>query len=189
MLKDILDIEEITLSQLSEKANIPYSTLENIYLNKINISVISPIVIEKLALYFDTTVEIMNKRLAFPKRNSFSWFKSQICHYLKFEGDIPFVLDIVKKDYITALWENKWYPESLYLLAIIDILSKKYKVPLCNKYNFQRTQKLATPLYPSDIICKCLVMNDESYKNEILKVCNKEFLKYNIIEGDIYDIQ
>lgn len=188
MLKDILKIEDISLYQLSKKANIPYSTLENIKLEKVKIENISCDVLQKLATYFDTSMDIMYKRLKFPERNNFSWFRSQMCHYLKFEGDIPFVLDIVKKDYITELWDNKWYPESLYLLAMIDSLSKKYNIPLCNKYDFQRTQKLANPLYPSDVICKCLVMNDESYKDEILKVCNKEFLKYNIVEGDMYDV-
>lgn len=189
MLKDILIIEDITLYQLSKKTNIPYSTLENIKLEKVKIENISCDVLQKLSNYFDTSMDIMYKRLKFPERNNFSWFRSQMCHYLKFQGDIPFVLNLIKEDYITSLWDNKWYAESLYLLAMLDILSKKYNVPLCNKYNFHRTQKLANTLYPSDIICKSIVMNDESYKEEIIKICNKEFLKYNIVEGDIYDVE
>ena len=71
---------------------------------------------------------------------------------------------------------------------MLDILSKKYDVPLYNRYDFYRKQKLANPLYPKDVIYKDKLMPELKYRERILNECNPEFLKYNIVEGDIYDV-
>lgn len=188
MLVDILEIKNITLYQLSKETNIAYSTLENIKLNKVKLDNISCGVLCKLADYFDVPMDIMYKRLSFPKRKEFEWFKSEVCHHLKFLGDKAFVLSLIENDYITTLWDIQWYAESLYLLAMLDILSKKYDVPLYNRYDFYRKQKLANPLYPKDVIYKDKLMPELKYRERILNECNPEFLKYNIVEGDIYDV-
>lgn len=188
MLIDILEMKNITLYQLSKEANIAYSTLENIKLNKVKIDNISCGVLRKLADFFGVSMDIMYKRLSFPKRKEFEWFKSEACHHLKFLGDTAFVLSLIKSDYITTLWDMQWYAESLYLLAMLDILSKKYNAPLYSRYDFYRKQKLANVLYPKDVIYKDKLMPELKYKERILKECNPEFFKYNIVEGDIYDV-
>lgn len=39
-------------------------------------------------------------------------------------GDIDFIINTLEKDTIRSLYKKRWYPESLYLLGMIDYLSK-----------------------------------------------------------------
>ena len=60
-------------------------------------------------------------------------------------------------------------------------------------YEYYRQNKLAEPLFPLDIIMMDKLSPESNIKDEILQECNKnecskEFLKYNIIEGDIRDV-
>ena len=76
------------------------------------------------------------------RRPSFEVFKSNTCHQVKDMGDIPFIIQLLKTDQIRKLYEKKWYPEALYLLAMLDYLSKENKVPICKNYNDIRNSKL-----------------------------------------------
>ena len=56
-------------------------------------------------------------------RANFEIFKSNIFHLVKDMGDINFIIDMLESDKIRKLYQKKWYPESLYLLAMnISIL-------------------------------------------------------------------
>ena len=56
----------------------------------------------------------------FDKRSDFELFKSNTCHRLKELGDIDFVIELLEEDSIRKYYNKKWYPESLYLLAMHD---------------------------------------------------------------------
>ena len=188
MFADILELKNISLYQLSKDTKIPYTTLSNLKLEKVKVENITCQIVCILADYFYVSMDIMYQRLQCPKRKSFDWFKSEVCHKVKFLGDKQFVVKIVEEDYISKLWNIEWYAESFYLLAILDILSKKYNAPLCNKYDFYRTQKLDNLLYPSEITLKDMLMPELKLKETILRTSNPEFLKYNIVEGDIFNV-
>ena len=188
MLSDIIKANNISLYKLSKETEISYTTLSNIKLNKVKIENVTCDVVNRLAKYFNISMDTMYKQLMLPERKSFEWFRSEVCHRLKFLGDKEFVIKLVEEDYISIFWEMKWYAESLYLLAMLDILSKKYNAPLCTRYDYYRTQKLENILYPLDILIKEELTPELKWKEEILKDCNPEFLKYNIVEGDIYDV-
>lgn len=49
---------------------------------------------------------------------------------------------------IRKYFNPKWYPESLYLLAMVDYLSRENDIPLCRDYDDIRIHKLAEPLFP-----------------------------------------
>ena len=68
------------------------------------------------------------------KRISFELYKSNICHALKDKGDIPFLMDIMISGDIPRLFERQWYPEGLYLLAMVDYISRLNDIPLCSEY-------------------------------------------------------
>ena len=55
-------------------------------------------------------------------------------------------LDVYKRqlesDEIRRLYNKQWYPEALYLLAMVDYLSRENGVPLCTKYSDIRNCKL-----------------------------------------------
>ena len=48
------------------------------------------------------------------KRCSFELFKSNVCHRLKEQGDIDFLIETLKEDMIRQYYDKKWYPESFY---------------------------------------------------------------------------
>lgn len=48
------------------------------------------------------------------KRCSFELFKSNVCHWLKEEGDIDFLIQVLESDLIRKYYNRKWYLESFY---------------------------------------------------------------------------
>lgn len=118
----------------------------------------------------------------------FENYKSNVCHLLHNLGDINFLQTILEDDTISQLAKNKLTGYALYLVAMVDYISKENDVPLCTKYDWLRklrlpelaipvSIKLGMKLFQSDEILK------DAYKNAI-----PEFLKYNILEGDVRNI-
>lgn len=64
-------------------------------------------------------------------RSSFETFKSNICHQVKEMGDIAFIIDTLENNRIRSLYEKRWYPETLYLLGMVDYLSGINGLPAC----------------------------------------------------------
>ena len=67
------------------------------------------------------------------KRCSFELFKSNVCHRLKEQGDIDFLIETLKEDMIRQYYDKKWYPESFYLLAMVDYNDSAQKTPTVRK--------------------------------------------------------
>lgn len=86
----------------------------------------------------------MEERLApcFLRRGSFKNFKCAVCHRLRELGDIDFIEDSLKRQEIRAYYDRKMYPESLYLLAMLDYISRKNDIPLCEEYDNLRMCRL-----------------------------------------------
>lgn len=121
-------------------------------------------------------------------RPSFELFKRSTCHMLKDLGDIPFLVQLLKSNQIRTYFEKKWYPEALYLLAMLDYLSRLHNVPICKNYNDIRRAKLECPLYPSSVLLFCKIQRSEAPKQESLRTAIPEFLRFNIIENDVRNI-
>ena len=66
------------------------------------------------------------------KRCSFELFKSNVCHWLKEEGDIDFLIQVLESDLIRKYYNRKWYLESFYLLGMLDYNSAQ-KTPAVRK--------------------------------------------------------
>lgn len=118
-------------------------------------------------------------------RTSFEVFKSNVCHQVKNVGEIQFIIDLLKSDLITECFQKQWYLESLYLLGMLDYLSRKNNIPICTNYNKIRCCKLEKIVYPQGILLLSKVLNqpeilEESYKNAI-----PEFKLFNIVENEI----
>ena len=122
------------------------------------------------------------------QRLAFEQFKSNTCHRVKDMGDIPFIIRLLESNQIRKFYEKKWYPEALYLLAMLDYLSRENDVPLCKNYNDIRTTKLQQPVYPSSIVVMCEVMNSDAPKEECWQKAIPEFLRFNIVECDVRNI-
>lgn len=122
-------------------------------------------------------------------RETFDVFKSNICHHVKDMGDLDFIIYLfLKSNEIRKYFDQKWYPESLYLLAMLDYLSRENDLPLCNEYNDIRACKLAEPLFPLGVIMADDIMKSNKWKTESIRDAIPEFMRFNIVEGDIRNV-
>lgn len=131
----------------------------------------------------------MKKDIIFAEtRIDFELFKSEVCHQLKELGDTEFIISLLESDAIRKYYDKQWYPEALYLLAILDYVSKVNDVALCTDYDDLRNKKLQEHIYPSSIIAQALVTGDETIKIKAIEESIPEFIRFNIVEKDVRDI-
>ncbi len=121
-------------------------------------------------------------------RNNFETFKSNICHLVKDRGDMDFIIDILKTDKIRIYWDREWYPESFYLLAMIDYLSRENGLPLCQDYEDIRSCALLEPLYPRDFNLTAKLNRSLDLRKQSMEEAIPEFKRFNIIESEIRDV-
>lgn len=124
----------------------------------------------------------------FEKRCSFELFKSNVCHHLKELGDIDFVIDTLEKNQIREYYNRKWYPESFYLLAMLDYISRMNGVPMCDEYNDLRKQSLKDVLYPTGIVAASAVADDDLVKQRARAEAIPEFMRFNIVESEVRNV-
>ena len=121
------------------------------------------------------------------ERMDFENFKSAVCHSLKRMGDMKYLLNILESNDIEYYYNKEWLLECFYLLGMVDYLCRKNNLPYSNEYNYIRQYKLEKPIFPSDVIIKCIIFNSEKPKENILKIAIPEFLRFNIVENGVYD--
>ena len=117
-------------------------------------------------------------------RPSFELFRSNTRHKLKAQGVLPFITQLLKSNQIRTYYERKRYPEALYLLSMLDHLSKLHDIPLCSNYNNLRNAKLAQPLYPSEFFLLSELLHSDLPKEEAPRKAILEFMRFNIVECD-----
>ena len=122
------------------------------------------------------------------KRSSFENFKSTICHRVKELGDIDFIVNTLESDDIRTFYERQWYPESLYLLAMLDYLSRENGIPLCDDYNDLRQCKLEEPIYPASIRAIWAASKSDTAMQRAYMTAIPEFKRFNIIENEVRDV-
>lgn len=122
------------------------------------------------------------------KRCSFELFKSNVCHWLKEEGDIDFLIQVLESDLIRKYYNRKWYLESFYLLGMLDYISRINDVPMCSEYDDLRQHRMQEIVYPVGVLLTARVLGDESIKEQALKEAIPEILRFNIVESDIRNV-
>lgn len=122
------------------------------------------------------------------KRCSFEQFKSNVCHRLKSLGDIDFLIEVLESNAIRSYYDKSWYPECLYLLAMLDYLCRISSIATCKDYDDIRKTKLAERLYPSGIIALVASQCSDAPKQQALQEAIPEFLRFNIVENEIRDV-
>lgn len=122
------------------------------------------------------------------KRCSFELFKSNVCHWLKEEGDIDFLIEALEEDIIRKYYNKKWYPECFYLLAMLDYISKQNDITICTDYDDLRQQRMQELIYPVGILITANVLEDDKIKEDAVKNAIPEFLKYNIVENEVRNV-
>ncbi len=122
------------------------------------------------------------------KRIDFELYKSNVCHQLKELGDIKFIISTIESNDIRKLYEKEWYPESLYLLAMLDYISRVNDIPICTDYDDLRQCKLQRIIYPSSVLAFYMASLDETVKTQAFNNSIPEFARFNIVESDVRNI-
>jgi len=122
------------------------------------------------------------------ERPDFELYKSHICHRVKNEGDLSFIRNVIVSDEVSILFNKGWHAESLYLLAMLDYLSRINDVPLYTAYEHLRKAKFSKILFPVGIRVLCIASGNDHYKEESLHESIPEFLRHNIVEAEIRDV-
>ena len=118
----------------------------------------------------------------------FEVFKSNISHTEKDKGDLDFIIELLQADDIRTYWNQKQYPEALYLLAMLDYLSRINEIPLCTRYDDMRKCSLDRMIYPKDVILLDKLMPEKEMKKQSVEEGIPEFLRFHIIESDIRNV-
>ncbi len=186
-INEIINEKHLSKYRVAKKSGIPYMTLNDICNGKARLDKCSADTVYKLAKELDVTMEELLEPIMTP-RPVFELFKSNVCHKLKELGDIDFLIDTIESDEIMTYYKRAWYPESLYLLAMVDYISRINDVPLCGAYNDIRKAKLKSVIYPSSIITAAAVSGDSKIKERAMEESIPEFMRFNIVENEVRNV-
>jgi transcriptional regulator with XRE-family HTH domain len=186
-INELLKQKNITKYRLSKSSGVPQTTIIDICNGKTRIEKCAADTIYKLAKTLDVTMEDLLSS-SMEKRPSFEWFKSETCHKLKREGDLDFIINILQSGKIRELYNKKLYPECLYLLAMVDYLSRENDLPLCSEYNDIRRAKLSETVYPVGVLIRSAYSKSEVPLKESVNAAIPEFIRHNIVESEIRNV-
>ena len=187
MLQDVLREKSMSIYRLAKESNLPYATVNDICNGKARLEKCSAETVYRLARALDISMEDLLAP-CFLKRSSFENFKSTVCHRVKEMGDIDFIIDTLERQDIRTYYDRKWYPESLYLLAMLDYLSRENDVPLCADYDDLRRCKLEKPVYPVSILALSAAAGNDDAIECSTQEAIPEFLRFNIIESEVRNV-
>lgn len=186
-VNEIIEKKHLSKYRIAKNSGIPYMTLNDICNGKTRLEKCGADTVYKLAKELDVTMEELLEPIML-MRPAFDLFKSNVCHRLKELGDMNFLIDTIDKDEITKYYNRAWYPESLYLLAMVDYICRVNNVPLCDAYSELRKAKLKDTIYPSSIIAAAAVSNNSCIKEQAIEESIPEFIRFNIVESDVRNV-
>lgn len=179
--------KNMTIYRLSKESGVPYATLNDICNGKTRLEKCSAETVYRIAHALDITMESLLTP-CMEKRSGFELFKSSVGHRLKALGDIDFIMDTLQRNDIRAYYRRGWYAESLYLLAMLDYISRLNSVPLCREYDDLRGARLEQTVYPAGVLALCAANGDIRAMEKAREEAIPEFLKFNIVENEVRDV-
>jgi transcriptional regulator with XRE-family HTH domain len=177
----------VTRYKVAKQAGIPQTTMTDICSGKTKMENCSGETIYKLAKTLDVTMESLVAD-AMEYRPSFETFKSNTCHLVKDMGDLDFLIDTLESGKIRELYDKNWHAESLYLLAMVDYISRENGLPPCADYNDLRRAKLAKVIYPAGVLTLCAASGSDAWKERSRAEAIPEFMRFNIAEADVRNV-
>ena len=188
IINDKLCELNLTKYKLSQESGVPQATINDICSGKADIEKCAAGTLFRIANVLGITVEdiIISSRSDY--RASFETFKSNVCHQVKDKGDLDFIIETLENNEVRHLFEKKWYPESLYLLGMVDYLSRLNGLPECKNYNDIRSTKLSKTIYPIGVILNSEVTKSDEPIRKAEENAIPEFRRFNIIESEIRNV-
>jgi len=183
----LLKQKKMTKYRLSKASGVPQTTIVDICSGKTKIEKCSADTLYRLAKVLGVSMEslIMD---SMEYRAEFEVFKSNVCHLVKDMGDMDFIIDTLETDRIRTLYQKCWYPESLYLLAMIDYLSRVNGLPVCSEYNDLRRARLPETVFPASVVAMSAAARSDKPKSDSLNAAIPEFMRFNIVESEVRNV-
>lgn len=191
IVNDLLEQKNMSRYRLSKESGVAMTTITDICNGKADLNKCAAGTLHKIAKVLGVTVDSIlenNNIVGKDYRCSFETFKSNTCHHVKDMGDIDFIIETLEADEIGKLYDRQWYRESLYLLAMVDYLSRINDLPVCTNYNDIRSQKLEETHFPAGIVVSYAATGDESIKENALANAIPEFMRFNIVESEVRNV-
>lgn len=187
MINELMKAKKITQYRLAKESGIAHTTINDICSGKAQIAKCSAETIYRIAKILGVSMESLIEPYL-DKRSDFELFKSNTCHKLKELGDIEFIIELLEQDLIRKYYRKKWVAESLYLLAMLDYISRENDIPLCTQYDDMRTLKLKNTLFPASLLVAVKITKNEELKYRSIKEAIPEFRRFNIIESEVRNV-
>lgn len=186
-IREALDEKHMSIYRLAKLSHVPYATLNDLCNGKTKLEKCTAETVYRLAQALNVSMEELLTPCRI-RRPGFENFKSAVCHLVREKGDIAFIVDTLESQNIRTFYERKWYPESLYLLAMLDYLSRENEVPLCDEYDELRRCKLEKPIYPASIRAQSAAAKSDAAMKQAEEAAIPEFRRFNIMESDVRNV-
>ena len=187
VVNDLLKRSGMSKYRLAQSAHIPYMTINDICNEKTSLGKCNAETVYQIAKVFGVTVEELLEA-GKEQRCSFELYKSNVCHQLKELGDIEFLLQALSNNDVRTYYEKGWYPECLYLLAMVDYVSRINEIAVCADYDDLRSMKLSETVYPSGVLAMALAAGNDKPKIKAWEESIPEFRRFNIVENEVRNI-
>lgn len=184
-LKKILEEKNMSIYRLAKMTGISYTCLNELANGKRLISEVSSGNLRRIADALEMRMDLLYDDLIGIDIVKFENFKSNVCHKLKEMGAEEFLIDLISNETVEKYWNQNQKLAAMYLVGMADFLCKKKKLPQNNAYDMYRSFKLSEPLYPMSL---SVHFKNTDEKPEIPKDAIPEFLKFNIVEGDVFNV-
>jgi len=187
IINTILEQKKMTKYRLSRISNVPQTTILDICSGKTKLGNCSSVTLYRLAKALDVSMESLIAS-SVETRPDFEIYKSHVCHKVKNLGDMDFIINVLESNEIQKLYHQQWYMESLYLLAMVDYISRENDLPSCTNYNSLRKIRLKETIYPISVHAKCIACGSDYPKQDSIRVAIPEFIRHNIVEADVRNV-
>lgn len=119
-------------------------------------------------------------------RQDFEVFKGNVCNVVKHRGAFGFIKNVLLSGMVERYWDDGNYLYAFYLVAMVDYLSRLNDIPLYTKYNEIRHYRMEKRIFPLSISIEAAVM--EKDPDDMIGDAIPEFLQFNIVEGEIFNV-
>jgi len=183
----LIEQKNMTKYKLAKLSGVPHTTVIDICSGKTSIGKCNAETLYKLAKALDVSMDTLVAE-SIEKRQSFENFKSTVCHMVKGMGEVNFLIHILESNDIHRYYDKQWYLESLYLLAMVDYLSRENGFPLAVEYNELRRARLEETVYPAGVLMLSALDGSDHYKQLSVSEAIAEFMRHNIVESEIHNV-
>ncbi len=187
MIQEIMQQKNISIYRLAKTTGIPYTTVNDICNGRAHLGRCSAETVYRLAKGLGVSMESLLES-CLNSRVSFELYRRNVRRRLMELGDLPFLAEALKQDDISRYYHLKWYPEALYLLAVVDYISRLNHIPLCEEYDDLRRCRLAETVYPAGILSVAAASGSPYPLVHAAKTAVSEFKHYNFGEREVRNV-